>query len=210
MNWLGKLWREIFRKEVRQEPLPTSPSDTYDAENRLLAYIGQDFWNVVRGQSKATVRQIVTTAKKEGLPSAYLQYLFWVLVKQRKTWPSLPQTQYLSLIQAIEVVQVEGDMPNYRQGLQVIPPQYEKTVQEIIRALAAWASTGLLVAIMGGYWEIFRARKQEAEVLFASRGVPSNKTVGVLRAFFEDTLQQAPLGFPHGGKLLSLLFQFPG
>ena len=210
MNWLGKLWRKVFRKEVRKDPPPESPRDTYDEENRLIARIGQDFWEVVRGQSKPTVRQIVLTANQAGVPSEALQYVFWILMEQKGSWPSIPRDQKMALLQALRVIVAEDDLPNYRQGFQMLSPEHEEAVQDTIRRLGVWAISTLRTTIMSGYWGIFKTYQKDAAPIMAQRGVPPGKTVGMLRAFFEDALKQATRAFPHGDKLLWHLLQFPG
>jgi hypothetical protein len=133
-NFLTRFWENISGQ----------PHSSGAPENEILQKILSEWETAALGKGKDFGHQVITESNKAGLPPESLQYVFWVLVEQSRTW-NLSGTARRALILARDLMVRSDRVPAYNLGFQKIPAELEDQVDQVISRMSLWAQ-GVLVA----------------------------------------------------------------
>lgn len=172
------------------------------AEKKVLAALGKDFEDFLLDQSKLILRAVVEIANKSGYDLSKLQYLFYILFERSQDWPSLSKSEFGALKVLTEIVTKAGEIPKYRDGLQVPDFDTEKLIDPILKKLAIWAQMRLTGTVLRGYQALLK--KHSRDWFNASEETPEDKMMGVLRLVFEKSLLRLPL-YTHAGLMSNVM-----
>jgi len=143
-------------------------------------------------------RQIAIEANKFGLSGAGIQYMFWVVFENRKSWPNMGPSLTRALADCIVIAANAGGVPNYSRNLEVPPIDEENLLDKAIVSLANWGSDVLGPALKRD-WDRIVANGVKSLPEDMKRKGPS-----WLDNRFRSELAKHPWGFVHSALLRSI------
>jgi len=178
-------WDRVF--EILYGHPPDKPEPVY---LKVLQGLSRDVADAFEKRAKEIIREVVTISKEKGL-SAYLQYVFFVLMEDSKSWPDMPDHRKKKLRLICSVLSRSGDTPTYTDGLTTPPSDLEARVDETLLALAEWGYH-FGRSLRQEFKEI--VRKSQPKIARKLRGIDSALIIGM----FEMSVAKYPLAYPKG------------
>lgn len=176
---------------VVHETLWGHPAGTPEPEiHNLYREIQKGLDLAAQRQGKPFGRQIIIEAHKAKLDKSYYQYLFFVIIEQRRNWPNMPQKEKQALTIARDIMTQFGTTPNYYDNLKIPPRSEELKITLIIHKLAFWCRSTMASELLGVYIKLLK--QQSVEYLKLYPGVPPQKVFARLKFLFEKALHETP------------------
>ncbi len=196
-------WSKLFNLFQPPAPNPqTSPAAFRDLTT-VLSAIGEAVWNgAVLRQDALITRQVTVVAKAHGV-GGYLPYIWYSIFRQSKNWPAMSFNDQRGLVQLSRILVMAGSVPSYSAGLTVPPDALEGAVDETLKSLAGWMTTGFRETVKKSYLSIIEKFTPEAS---AAMNLTSPNAAAV-RSMFESVLKKDPraISTSYGGYLSTII-----
>ena len=171
---------------------------TFEARHHLISMVGKDYLDEILGHSPAIVQHIKTAAQKAGVPEAYLPYLFWLIMKQDKNWPTM-EPRVKEALQAARWILDSAPAPGQPKivppYLKIPPSGEEGKVSAAIIMVAKWCYGLLTEQFRMAYMTILRKYGPKLEQV--QPDMPPTTGRMMLKMEFEYELERTPARFPN-------------
>lgn len=171
----------------------------------LVKLLGKDMMSFLQDQGRAALREIVTTANKEGVKANQLPYVFWALANQSGL-PNLgPRQKAFTLM--LDILTRTGVMPDYQRGFQAVDDaRLDEVVDLVAQHMSVWAAKTMAVELVLGYYKL--QVKHESKVPEATNGkIPAVVGATYLDRVFREILTLRSAWF-EDGELLRRVVRF--
>lgn len=167
-------------------------------EDDMMIALGKDLHAALVKQGKAFVRQVVVEATQAGIPPDDLQYVFWVLVANDKSWPDLGDWETKGLKLAVSTMVRTRTAPNYANGFKVPSGvETDELLDGVIRKLGTWGRRVFLAEVLQAYLAALRGQAKAARRL--NRNLTSDEhAFEALRRSFPQVLEMKSHWFDDG------------
>jgi hypothetical protein len=135
---------------------------SYRPPATVFREMGEAVWDsVVLSQAHLLIRQVAVEADKHGIVP-FLQYVFFVWFEGPKSWPEMPEADKKALLFAKRLLISAAKVPNYYDGLSVIPEDKDDLADLTLKSFAAWIRPGLRASMEAPYVATLSQYAQEA------------------------------------------------
>ena len=134
-----KFWEKLY-----QAVWGTPSRGPEPIENKHLQVIARRFLASLSPIPKALIRETVSLATKNGFYTGdhkkdALAYLWYVLMENRSSWPSMSKDEYNALVAVMDYVAYSGETLKYRGVMRMPEGKTEHQIDKTIIELALWA-----------------------------------------------------------------------
>lgn len=155
----------------------------------VLRKVEEDFVQAIESQGKAVIRQVVIEGAKAKLDKKYFQYLFYLIVEEHTSW-SMPKEERSALRIGRDIMTNSGDLPRYRQGMQIPPYEDEVKVAAALYNIARWCRGPLAGILIMAHLECCEKHKKEYGKLRPE--FDKDHVLGVLMGHFDRAMKNLP------------------
>lgn len=177
-------------------------------EEGLVKSIGADMMPIIKTTASSTVREIILTGNKRGVPLAQMPYLFWALDNQQSL-PDLGNLQpYYQLM--IDMMDRTGVMPDYQKKFSLPDDSgVDSAVDAVALDMAKWALRTMLPALSAGYVRVLGSHVSKVHEVTQGR-VPVKNGPAYLNTLFRQILNMRSIWFEDGELLRRVMRLLPG
>jgi hypothetical protein len=165
--------------------------------NFIVRDVGKDFRKAISPLAPAFIKMVTKHADENGLPSAYIPYIWYLLYEKSMAWPTLTPLEKTALRLGGKLVAAESKMPNYAR-FKTAPRWAKETVDATIKGLAKDASK---VLSQKGAQAYIKAIKQNAPRLkraYPDKLASDSEATTTLMGFMSTSLTKYPKWFEDG------------
>lgn len=167
--------------------------------------IASDMLSTADDAGSSVVRQTAVFSNKH-LPSMYMQYTFFAINENRRTWPSMSPQLTAALMIGRWIMARSAKLPNYANGLVIPSAELEKDVDRALAELAKWCANDMKKSLAIGYARALRAQTPTYARL--NPNIPGNMAIVYLKSAFENHVLKYPLTVGNGdsvGRLINFI-----
>ena len=158
---------------------------------KVVQKIGDETGEAILEFAPKVIKQILIEAKKVGLKSDALPYLYYVLDERHHDWPPMGQKGQDGLHLMMEILRQASKMPHYKNALQTPTTEQEHLVDATIDWVSHW-TISLASDLYHEYHAILQRHIREAA------SVSEIKDVDNLNTLVVRSIKRYPAGYSAG------------
>jgi hypothetical protein len=175
-------------------------------EKKLLRDVASDWEKVILSQGKPILRVLTLSATKAGLPTASLQYLYFVFYDRSRDWGLAPDAK-TSLSIGREITIAAGVTPAWsRSGIVLPGGGGENALDKAFKETARWEQTDMAKVLLDALNSTLAVHGKEVEKTHPE--LKSGDGSFYLRHRFWEILATNPNEFHLGSLMSRIVFHF--